>query len=315
MLTCRSFRHRVGMSAPRFEDAVTAVRALFADTTPWVRDGIHPVEVVAGDGELLVVFRWRRNPHLYAFPISTDDLTGSPWTGEPVHSAEEWAGDVAGLIEEELLTGHVARATRRLVQGRIELREPAWPTGDDRFSVTEVEYGGMADWLEEVGLDITEPRDLEAAGRLLGWDALCLNDRDDAPVGSAATRWDDPTTARLVHLETLPGVPVSASLDLVYAAVCGAADAGATAVLTDLPVPHGEVLGFRAATDGCLRLDTDLLAVDHAAFAALLGAEPRHLPIDTGPPRSFYVTAVLEEEITPGTTCSPQLGDDPEGAR
>src|SRR5215213_746074 len=73
----RSIRRRIGMSPPTSEDVLKAVRRLLANTTSWVRDGIQPVDLVAGDGELLVEFRWRRNPYLYAFPVSTDDLTVS----------------------------------------------------------------------------------------------------------------------------------------------------------------------------------------------------------------------------------------------
>jgi hypothetical protein len=40
-------------------------------------------------------------------------------------------------------------------------------------------------------------------------------------------------------------------------------------VVSDVPVPHGAVLGFRPAGDGSVRLDTDLLVQDLDAAAAL----------------------------------------------
>jgi hypothetical protein len=39
----------------------------------------------------------------------------------------------------------------------------------------------------DAGFDSTEPRRLKHAGQLSGWEALRLNYRDYAPVGSAAT--------------------------------------------------------------------------------------------------------------------------------
>src|SRR5215211_2728099 len=104
-------------------------------------------------------------------------------------------------------------------------------------------YDGMAAWLAEMGWDFTEPRRLKAAGRLRGWEALCLNAGDCPPVGSAATRWDDATTARLIHRDRA-GAPGLRDPPSGPWAVCVAADSGATTVATDLAVPHAEVLGF-----------------------------------------------------------------------
>ena len=264
------------------DDVLAAVREMLDDTECWARDDIHPVGAVTRDQELVVVFRWRRNPHLFAFPVAMDDIAVSPWIGEPVKSAKEWAADLGGLIGEELLTGYVASATRVLVDGRIELREPGWPW-DDRFDVPEVETDGQVAWLEKAGLDVAVPLGLRAQGRLLGWHATYRDSHVGLPcVGQAATAWRDAATASLVQLEMAPDLPVTAALDLVRVAVCHAADSGATAFVSDKTVPHGEVLGFRSAADGSLRLDTDLLAQDHAAAAALLSAEVRERQTNDG---------------------------------
>ena len=257
------------MSGWTSQDVVAAVREAFAEVECWGSEGIHPEGVVQRGHELLILFRWRRDPHPYAFPVPLDDLVVSPWTAEPVRSARKWSQDLGGLLEEELLTGYVASASRTLVDGRIELREPMWPW-QRHFDVMEVGNETSAAALAHAGFDVALPLRLQADETLLGWEALsCSNKRSFGWVGSAATCWQDAATARLVHLATAPDVPVSATLDLVRAAVCEAADRGAMVVLSDLSVPHGAVLGFRPAEEDRVRVDTDLLLQDLDAAAAL----------------------------------------------
>lgn len=257
------------MSGWTAQDVVAAVGEELADVECWESEGIHPEGVVQRGQELLVLFRWQRDPHPYTFPVPLGDLSASPWTGEPVRSARKWSQDLGGLLEEELLTGYVASASRALVDGRIELREPRWPW-QRHFDVMEVGSQISADALVHAGLDIALPLRLRADKTLLGWEALSYsNKRRLGWVGCAATCWQDATTARLVHLDTAPDLPVSAILDLVRAAVCEAADSGAAVVLSDLSVPHGAVLGFRPTKEGSLRVDTDLLVQDLDAAAAL----------------------------------------------
>ena len=256
------------MSGWTSQDLVAAVREELADVECWRSEGIHPEGVVQRDHELLIWFRWRRNPHPYVFPVPLEDLTVSPWTGEPVRSAQKWASDLGGLLEEELATGYVASASRTLVDGRIELREPMWPW-QRHFDVMEVDSGISADALARAGFDLALPLRLRANRILLSWDALSYsNKRRFGWVGNAATCWRDASTARLVHLDTAPDVPVGAIQDLVRAAVCEAADRGATVLVSDVPVPHGEVLGFRRDGKGAMRVNTDLLVQDLDAATA-----------------------------------------------
>src|SRR4051794_3520333 len=231
------------MSGWTARDVVAAVSEELADVGCWESDGIRPEGVVQRGQELLVLFRWRRDPCPYAFPVPLEDLAVSPWTEEPVRSARKWAQDLGGLLEEELLTGYVASASRTLVDGWIELREPMWPW-QRHFDVMEVDNQVSADALARAGFDVALPLRLRADGTLVGWEALSYsNRRSFAWAGSAATSWQDGATARLVQLDTAPDLPVSAILDLVRAAVCEAAECGAKVVLSDLSVPHGEVLG------------------------------------------------------------------------
>jgi hypothetical protein len=117
--------------------------------------------------------------------------------------------------------------------------------------------------------DLAMPLRLRADGTLSGWDALShSNNRKFGWVSNAATCWQDASTARLVHLDLAPDLPVGAIQDLVRAAVCEAGDHGAMAVVSDVPVPHGEVLGFRRDGEGAMRVDTDLLVQDLGAATA-----------------------------------------------
>jgi len=265
------------MSERDSEDVLAAVRAAVLGNRFLEEDGIHAADVVVRDRELLVVFQWQRDRALYAFPVQIDDLTSSPWTEEPVESLEEWAGELVGLLDEELMTGYMSAATRQLVDGRIELRQPTQRVdyGDDRFDIADVEDPGVPGLLAEAGLDVAEPTRLAAEGRLLSWQAMYLDTEEFIPVGSVATNWDDATTVRLVHLDTAPNLPVSAVLDLVHYAVNVAADSGAAAVVSAIPVPSAELLGFRPTSGGSIRLDTRLLELDHAAMLALREAERR----------------------------------------
>ncbi len=145
------------------DEVLAATRRELADVDCWGADGIHPEGVIMRDDELLVRFRWRRNPHPYVFPVPLGDLGVSPWIGEPVLSAQKWAGDLGGLLEEELLTGYVASATRGLVDGQIELREPMWPW-HRHFDALEVQNEGTAEVLARAGFDVEVPLQLRAEG-------------------------------------------------------------------------------------------------------------------------------------------------------
>ena len=143
-----------------------------------------------------------------------------------------------------------------------------WPW-QRQYDVMEVDNETLADALAHAGFDVAVPLRSRADETLLSWDALTYSDKRSVQwVGSAATCWQDAATACLVHLDMARNLPVSAALDLVRATVCEAADCGARVVVSNIPVPHGEVLGFRPAGQGLVRLDTDLLIQDLDAAAA-----------------------------------------------
>lgn len=302
----RIIGHGGGMSERALEkDGLAAVRAALLADGLLKGDGIHPRDVVVRGQELLVIFQWQQDPAMYAFPVLLDDLSASPWTGEPVDSLEEWAGELVWLPDEELMSGYMAVATRQLGDGWIELRQPTQheDDDDDQFDVAEVKDPALPALLNEAGLDVAEPVRLTAEGRMLCWHAMYLNSGSFVPVGSVATCWDGATTARLVHLETAPSLPATAVLELVRYAVSVAAASGASTLVSAIPVPRGEILGFRAAGDGSLRLQTHLLEHDRAAMAALREEERREQQKSpAGSTGSRLADHVRQQRATRGVT-------------
>lgn len=70
--------------------------------------------------------RWHRYPHLLAVALPVES------SYYPVETAQDWAAHAQLHLQEELGTGLVGRASRRLLGEVIELHLPGWPV-DDRF--------------------------------------------------------------------------------------------------------------------------------------------------------------------------------------
>jgi hypothetical protein len=60
-------------------------------------------------------FRWLANPHRLAPTVAFDEQRG-PLSGEPMGMPEQWAGEVAIWLLEQLHTGLVAEAGRSFVR-------------------------------------------------------------------------------------------------------------------------------------------------------------------------------------------------------
>ncbi|GAA2800235.1 hypothetical protein GCM10020219_084280 [Nonomuraea dietziae] len=86
-----------------------------------VTDGYSPVDVLAEPDSMSVIFRWRRDPNMYAIKVEFPTAPESSWTGLPVTSADEWAADVASRLAEELQTGFVRRSRRVTRDGYVVL--------------------------------------------------------------------------------------------------------------------------------------------------------------------------------------------------
>ena len=267
------------------------VDTVFLVTAPWTTDalvaalrvalgwpgqpsrGCSAVEVQALDDVALVDFNWRRSVHRFAIRVSLGDAAEGMSTGLPNETPEDWAREVAWWLSEELDTGFVGRASRRMVDGRIELSRPSWPS-DDRFYLSASRPGDRvwsgALWsIGRDGLDADTPRRMAAETPALVWLRSSLNSPAGGPaVGQAVVSLPAGESARLDFLQVADGAPDSVSLELVRAAVHQAADAGADNVVTDFNGEVLDIVGFRNR-NGQTVLDTSFLDADYEKAVAL----------------------------------------------
>ncbi|WP_020674018.1 hypothetical protein [Amycolatopsis nigrescens] len=243
------------------EQVVTAVRDSLgrsgATSQGFRLDAVWPER-----GELVLTFRWWRDPNTYAvrFPLPDGALPESPWTGLPVASARDWAQDLAGLLAEELDTGAVRRARRLRHNGlndtvELDWRDAVHPCPPGYYSSAVVlpdalPSGLRADFgrsLGAAGLDVTTPQRQYRRGELLSWRKLCTDSTSPEPVGHASVAWHPalPATATLDVLQLLPGVPDAAAPYLARMAVHDAAEAGAQQVRAECAHPRLAEAGFR----------------------------------------------------------------------
>ncbi|GGP88694.1 hypothetical protein GCM10010140_18040 [Streptosporangium pseudovulgare] len=257
-------------------------------------DGCSDLDVVVEPDNLLVLFRWRRDPNVYAVEVALPATPTSPWTGLPVTSVYEWAADVMAGLSENLATGLVLRSRRKVRDGYVVLDArdlvDVCPAGYFIESVplvgapsswrpsfswpwrnrTHVTWGPpeepvplpvskVGSWLARAGMDVSLPRQLIAETRLACWlQAYVDNDRGEPYVGHTAVSWEDTrcTTARLHLVHIKPGVLSEVRGALVRSAVRMVTENGALHVVTAIDVPELHRLGFRPANEGGLTLRT-----------------------------------------------------------
>lgn len=217
-----------------------------------VADGFHALGVEPRDGELLVVFRWRRDPNTYGvrFGLPATPAT-SPWTGLPVHSARDWALEVAGWLMEELHTGLVRRAGRRRVGEVVELgpdEHRAWEVPGYYVSVSHWTLPGTARVLAAAGVGPARAAQLLAGGKLISsLDAYVDNLTASPVVGQAVIGWvaGRAALARLDVLTVDADAPAAIRRKLAHHAVHDATEAGATEIITTLTDGALRDIGFR----------------------------------------------------------------------
>ncbi|MEV4113374.1 hypothetical protein [Nonomuraea sp. NPDC049695] len=208
-----------------------------------VTEGYSYVDVRTEPDGMVVLFRWRRDRNLYAFAVEYPAAPRSPWTGLPVHSADEWAADVEGRLAEELATGLVRRGRRTVRDGYVLLDPRDAPDlHPPGFFISSVPPHATAPgaWLATAGMEVDLPRRLIAQGRLVCWVQAYVDSARGGPfVGHAAASWEDEqrTTARLELVQVLPGVPVEVRGALARVAISEAAEAGALRVVTAIGDP------------------------------------------------------------------------------
>lgn len=227
-----------------------------------------------------------KDSHVFAIAIPLVAAAEGMLTGMPVDTPEQWASEVGWWLNEQLDTGFVARAGRRLVDGRLELAAPSWP--DDRrfYLQTADESNGLgwnrADEMVSSGLDPALARTLRSRGSLISRVTAVVDSRSLGPiVGQATVAWESGTTARLASCEAAAGAPASVSLSLMHAALRQAAVAGADSVVSSVATPYADLLGFRPGPDGELAVDTAFVDEDYAG-AVRVYEEARRTPLPPG---------------------------------
>lgn len=225
-----------------------------------VPDGFRLVDVRPAGPDVLVLFRWRRNRHIFGIVLPWSGVLGLS-TGEPVRSVEEWASEAWLSLTEELDTGYVTRALRRQKAGYVQLCEQAYEF-DRRYYVSSVPGDGS--WLAHCGWDVDLARRLRDGGQLIAWLQAYVNDESGEPVvGQAVVARRLGGDAELVVLDVAAGVPDVVSQDLAWAAVHEAGDDGAVRMRAS--PAHSQLLtamGFEASTDDGMWVGTSGLQTD-----------------------------------------------------
>jgi hypothetical protein len=193
-------------------------------------------------------------------------------------SLMEWAHEMGAEVMVDVDAGRVYRSIRSADDGFILLSDRDRPS-DERVYGSEMSEESDGWWLLEHGFNTSVALTRKASGELISWlMAYVNNSRGEPVIGQAVVAWSGEGVAHLDVLETAPGTPVTAQLDLVHLACAMAAEAGAQQVTTSSDLAELEVLGFQP--DGDLRVvDTAFLDVDVPALAVLYGAARGRLPI------------------------------------
>jgi hypothetical protein len=229
------------------------------------------VDAVMRDGRPLVTFRWADDPHVFGMLLDAPDPMADSLT--------EWAREVSFEVLEDVDTGRVYRSIRSADEGFILLSDHDRPI-DERIHSSEMSEESDGWWLLEHGFDTTIALTRKASGELISWlMAYVNNSRGEPVIGQAVVSWSGEGVAHIDVLETAPGTPVTAQLDLVHRACVMAAEAGARRVTTSSDLTELELLGFRADADDARAVDTAFLDVDVPALAELYRETRGRLPI------------------------------------
>lgn len=231
------------------------------------------LDVVAGDGDLKVTFRWRQLPYRLVHVLDPRDvmLQGSDLDVDEV-SPEYWAAEAREQLDH--IGSLDPMSTRRSAVGdAVEIVQHEPPEG--RFYT-------RPDSLSEVPDHWTFLRQVDGPGRpgavvaaareddsLVGWHLARMEHRYPLPyVGQVATRWSSPGEASIFSLEVAEGMPQVLPLVLASDAMQLAASRGARTVHADVEIPHLGLLGFRDV-GGRQTTDSRFLGVDHDGLADL----------------------------------------------
>ena len=256
--------------------------------------GVLVDAVMRGDRPL-VTFRWADDPHVYGVVLDAPDPMAD--------SLSEWAREVGFELLDDVDTGRVYRSIRSADEGFIFLSGRDIPT-DRRIFASEMSEESDGWWLLEHGFDTTIALTRKASGELIGWlVAYVNNSRGEPVIGHAVVAWSGAGTAHIDVLETAPGTPVTAQLDLAHRACVMAAEAGAGRVTTSSDIAELGLLGFTADAEGLRGIDTDFFDIDVPALAELYRVARGRLPVQlrSGPGAwSTWVTRRLFSRTSAG---------------
>lgn len=259
--------------------------------TGGTEDGYSGLDVIAEPDTMLVTFRWRLDPNVYAVEVVFPTEPTSPWTGLGVTSAYEWAADVMAGLSENLATGLAGWGGRTIRDGHVVLdsrhpvdvvpagyyvtsvplvgvlrssgpeREGTFSTWGSPEALVPLPPSEVGSWLAEEGMDVSLPRQLVVEDRLACWlQAYVDNARGEPHAGHAVASWEDArhTVARLELVHLQPGVPSDVGAALTHGAVRVVTEAGALRVVTTIDGPELRGLGFRPANGGGLTFSTSV---------------------------------------------------------
>lgn len=239
------------------DDGIVQVQAALRDGR-LAGDGFHLVDAGRRGSDLVVVFRWQTNPHRFGIRFPLGDVSRGPWTGTEVSTPREWAQQVEGYLQEELLTGCLLRTGRRPVADYIEL-SGIWWHWDGAHCVGDAPERRDGHWLGGDGLHPWRARRM-TRDRIASLRAYVNNADSEPVVGQAVVDWAGAAAARLTTVKLAPGTPSSVGFDLAWAAMHRAADAGAAQVVTSLEASWVSELGFRDVGNGVRATSTTFLA-------------------------------------------------------
>ncbi|MBO1756888.1 hypothetical protein [Allobranchiibius sp. CTAmp26] len=232
------------------------------------------VEVRATGSDAVVLLRWARDPNTYGVPISLDEA-GTIYSGAS-ESIEEHLSEIEIFLMEELGTGLVSRARRRLAGDYIELSVPDWPV-DHRFAEQVIypdsdQLRTLASGTRTDGMNPAVALASASAGSLVTWVLAYENNRHGGPyVGQAVITGHrgEPAVLQMLQLSQ-DAVPRTVALSLAHLAGHCAGEAGYLSVRTTVDLPELDMLGYRPDADGTWSVDTTFLNEDQGRASILL---------------------------------------------
>ncbi|MFK5636057.1 hypothetical protein [Ornithinimicrobium sp. LYQ103] len=227
------------------DEAVAALASMLRG--PLVADGFRLIDVRHQGPDVLVLFRWRENRHVFGVVIPWPEAI-SLTTGEPADSPEEWAAEASLRLAEELDTGYVGRALRRQKPDHIELFGRGYEF-DGRYYISQVPGDGA--WLAHCGWNVRVARRLRDRGLLIAWLQTYVNNASGEPVvGQAVVGRRPDGDAELAVLDVATDAPDVIARDLIWVAVHEAGDGGAVRI--KIPGRHSRLMtamGFQTVRD------------------------------------------------------------------